>query len=173
MQYNVKIGERVYPVEAEPLSESGSTVMVMDGKPQIVAVKAVSSHQFHVEVDGSGMNLFAVRDADGVWIWVDGRPRLVRDADEVPRRKASASLGRPREVTPPTPAAVVKVLVEVGDAVAEGQPLVVVSAMKMEITLTAPYSGKVRAVNAAVGDQVNPGQILVDIEPDAEEDHHE
>jgi acetyl/propionyl-CoA carboxylase alpha subunit len=173
MQYNVKIGERVYPVEAEPLSDTGSTTVIMDGERMIIGVRVVSPHQFHAEMDGCAMNLFAVRDLDGVWIWVDGRPRFVRDADEVPRRRASAALGRPREVTPPTPAAVVKVLVEVGETVAEGQPLVVVSAMKMEITLTAPYPGRVRSVDAAVGDQVSPGQILVDIEPDAEEDHDE
>jgi biotin carboxyl carrier protein len=119
------------------------------------------------------MNLFAARAADGVWIWADGRARFVRDADEEPRRKASGTLGRPREVTPPTPAAVVKVLVSVDRHVSEGEALVVLSAMKMEITLTAPYSGTVRAVNAAVGDQVSPGHILVEIEPDAEEHHHE
>ena len=119
------------------------------------------------------MNLFVARAPEGVWVWADGRSRFVRDADEEPRRKASAARSRPREVTPPTPAAVVKVLVEVGDVVVEGQPLVVVSAMKMEITLTAPYSGTVRGVNAAVGEQVSPGRILVEIEPHAEGDENE
>ncbi len=173
MEYNVKIGERIYPIEAEPLSETGSTVMVMDGQHHLIAARTISPHHLHIEVDGSAMNLFAARTADGVWIWADGRARFVRDADKEPRRKASGLLGRPREVTPPTPAAVVKVLVDVGEKVVEGQALVVLSAMKMEITLTAPYSGTVRAVNAAVGDQVSPGRILVEIEPDAEEDNHE
>jgi biotin carboxyl carrier protein len=78
-----------------------------------------------------------------------------------------------REVTPPTPAAVVRVLVEEGQKVVKGQGLVVVSAMKMEITLSAPYSGIVRAVNTNVGDQVKPGDILVEIEAHAEEDPNE
>ena len=64
-----------------------------------------------------------------------------------------------------TPASVVRVLVEVGREVVKGQGLVVVSAMKMEMTLVAPYSGTVKAVNTLVGAQVSPGEILVEIEP--------
>ncbi|MFN3535585.1 MAG: acetyl-CoA carboxylase biotin carboxyl carrier protein subunit, partial [Desulfatiglandales bacterium] len=51
-----------------------------------------------------------------------------------------------------------------GDLVKEGEPLVVVSAMKMEYTLKAPYGGRVKKVNTRVGAKVNPGDILVDIE---------
>jgi len=58
----------------------------------------------------------------------------------------------------------VRVLVEKGQEVVKGQGLVVVSAMKMEMTLAAPYSGTVRAVNTQVGAQVSPGEILVEIE---------
>jgi biotin carboxyl carrier protein len=53
----------------------------------------------------------------------------------------------------------------VGQVVDKGTPLVVVSAMKMEITLSAPFSGRVIAVNTEVGAQVRPGEVLVDIEP--------
>jgi biotin carboxyl carrier protein len=53
--------------------------------------------------------------------------------------------------------------------VVKGEALVVVSAMKMEMTLVAPYSGTVRAVNTQVGAQVSPGEILVEIEALTEE----
>jgi biotin carboxyl carrier protein len=64
-------------------------------------------------------------------------------------------------------------MVEVGQDVTEGQPLVVVSAMKMNMTLTAPYAGAVTSINAQPGDKVERGKILVDIEPAKEEEHHE
>ncbi|HOS98411.1 MAG TPA: acetyl-CoA carboxylase biotin carboxyl carrier protein subunit [Deltaproteobacteria bacterium] len=41
-----------------------------------------------------------------------------------------------------------------------------VSAMKMETTLSAPFPGIVTRINCAEGDKVMPGQILVDIERD-------
>ncbi len=74
-------------------------------------------------------------------------------------------------MTPPMPAAVIRILAAEGDLVNKGQPLIVLSAMKMEMTLTAPYRGAVKKINAAVGGQVMPGEILLEIEP-AEEEHH-
>ncbi|HPS94887.1 MAG TPA: biotin/lipoyl-binding protein, partial [Deltaproteobacteria bacterium] len=75
----------------------------------------------------------------------------------------------PQEVTPPMPSVVVRIMVGEGDPVEKGQGVVVVSAMKMETTLQAPFKGKVLKVNAAEGDKVMPGQILVDIEREDEE----
>jgi biotin carboxyl carrier protein len=69
------------------------------------------------------------------------------------------------------PSVVVKILVQDGQRVEKGQGVVVVSAMKMETTLTAPHGGIVRKVNVAVGDKASPGQVLVEIENDPEEPH--
>jgi len=71
-------------------------------------------------------------------------------------------------VTPLTPSVVVSVLVKEGDLVEMGQKVVVLSAMKMEVTLTVPFAGKVIGINAAEGDKVAPGQILVDIEKETD-----
>jgi biotin carboxyl carrier protein len=62
---------------------------------------------------------------------------------------------------------VVKILVAAGDDVRQGDGLVVVSAMKMETTLSAPFDARVAGINAAEGDKVMPGDILVDLEAQA------
>ncbi len=69
------------------------------------------------------------------------------------------------ECRAPLPGAVTKVLVGVGDVVAEGDGLVVLEAMKMEHTLRAPGAGTVRAVHGAPGQQVDVGDLLVEMEP--------
>jgi 3-methylcrotonyl-CoA carboxylase alpha subunit len=56
------------------------------------------------------------------------------------------------------------VLVEVGQSVDRGTPLVVLEAMKMEQTLTAPRAGRVTAVRCAAGDRVDAGAVLVELE---------
>jgi len=61
------------------------------------------------------------------------------------------------------PAVVTRIMVAVGDAVAKGQGVVVVSAMKMDMILSAPFEGVVERINAAEGDKVTPLQVLVDI----------
>jgi len=51
--------------------------------------------------------------------------------------------------------------VAAGDAVAEGQLLMIVEAMKMEHRITAPHAGVVGEVRAHAGDQVGAGDLLV------------
>ncbi|MCA9541938.1 MAG: acetyl-CoA carboxylase biotin carboxyl carrier protein subunit [Myxococcales bacterium] len=59
------------------------------------------------------------------------------------------------------PGKVVGVLVAEGDAVEKGAPLVILEAMKMEQTLTAPAAAEVIAVRCALGDIVDAGAVLV------------
>jgi biotin carboxyl carrier protein len=66
------------------------------------------------------------------------------------------------------PSVVTKVLVELGQTVDRAQALVVVSAMKMEMTLTSPHAGTVRAIHTEEGAKANPGDVLVEVEPAAE-----
>ena len=61
--------------------------------------------------------------------------------------------------------AVTKVLVAVGDAVAEGDGLVVLEAMKMEHTLRANGAGTVAAIHCSPGQQVDVNDLLVAVEP--------
>ena len=69
------------------------------------------------------------------------------------------------ECRAPLPGAVTKVLVAEGDAVAEGDGLVVLEAMKMEHTLRANGAGTVAQVHCAPGQQVDVHDLLVTVEP--------
>jgi 3-methylcrotonyl-CoA carboxylase alpha subunit len=62
---------------------------------------------------------------------------------------------------------VVAVLVQAGDRVDKGQPLVVVEAMKMEHTVAAPAAGTVEAVFCSPREQVAEGAELVSVTPDS------
>ncbi len=65
----------------------------------------------------------------------------------------------------PAPAVVVSILVKPGDAVATGDRLAVLEAMKMEMQLVAPFPGKVRQVMAIPNTQVDTGAPLLQIDP--------
>jgi 3-methylcrotonyl-CoA carboxylase alpha subunit len=71
------------------------------------------------------------------------------------------------------PAVVIAVCVNEGDRIEKGQKVVVVSAMKMETTLVAPYNGMVTRVNVRENDKVMPGDILVDIDEIKDENKDE
>ncbi|MFG6075970.1 urea carboxylase [Erwinia sp. OPT-41] len=57
-----------------------------------------------------------------------------------------------------------KVLVQPGDEVVVGQPLIVVEAMKMELTVNAPQAGRVRRIGCQPGRPVRPGDALLWLE---------
>jgi 3-methylcrotonyl-CoA carboxylase alpha subunit len=59
---------------------------------------------------------------------------------------------------------IVTVAVKPGDRVEKGATLVVLEAMKMEHTISAPAAGVVTAVNFGVGDRVAEGADLVDVD---------
>ena len=79
-------------------------------------------------------------------------------------RKGAKHAG-PATVSSPIPGRVVRVPVSVGDEVAEGQPVVVVEAMKMANELRSPIHGRVTAIRAAAGATVEAGAPLVVVEP--------
>ena len=59
------------------------------------------------------------------------------------------------------------VAVEEGDAVARGQTLFVVEAMKMEHAVVAPRDGRISLVAVTQGEQVDASRVAVVLEADA------
>ena len=68
-------------------------------------------------------------------------------------------------LTAPMPGRVTQLMVEPGVRVRRGQPLIVIEAMKMEHTVTAPADGVVEAVRFAPGDLVEEGAELIALAP--------
>jgi acetyl/propionyl-CoA carboxylase alpha subunit len=79
---------------------------------------------------------------------------------EEPRFPDHAHQAVPGGLVAPMPGRVVKVLVDEGQEVAAGSPLVVLEAMKMEHTVRASDAGVVRALHVVVGDQVDADRLL-------------
>jgi acetyl-CoA/propionyl-CoA carboxylase biotin carboxyl carrier protein len=104
-----------------------------------------------------------------VKLWVPDAPLVVAGGAPAKRapRKASAGAGAGSgsgDVTVPMQGTIVKVLVEMGQAVEAGQAVVVLEAMKMENQILAEKSGTVKEIKVATGDTVGAGDIVVVIE---------
>lgn len=81
---------------------------------------------------------------------------------------ADARLGRV-QVASPMPGRIVAVRVAAGEAVAKGQLLFTLEAMKMQNEFVAPVSGRVASIGAAPGRVAAAGEVLAEIDPDAAE----
>ena len=64
----------------------------------------------------------------------------------------------------PMPAKVSKILAQSGQAVKQGDPLVILEAMKMEYTINAQRDGAVAAIHCSAGEQVDAGDCLLELE---------
>ena len=125
--------------------------------------------QIGVEVAGGGyrVNLRndgepAVTDAGVLFLdgeaWAYGPPRVGH---------VGASAGHSDgAIVAPMPGRVIALMVEKGDRVTRGQPLVVIEAMKMEQTLSAPFDGVVSEMKVVADAQVVEGSVLMQLEGD-------
>jgi biotin carboxyl carrier protein len=107
--------------------------------------------QWRVAVAGSG---------DTQWVFVNGQVGTVEAPKPGRRRSTKGDAG----VMSPMPATVVAIHVAPGQTVAEGELLIVLEAMKMELPIRAPRDGVVKTVRFAKGDLVPPGVNLLEFE---------
>jgi len=66
-------------------------------------------------------------------------------------------------ITAPIPGLVLKILVNVGDNVSVGDPVLILEAMKMESEITATTTGKVSKIVVKEGSTVQEGEILLEV----------
>jgi len=135
---------------------------VVDGLavPVMATGAFIDDIAFAADIDGRRVNAIVVADADTVEVRIAGvAARLSRRAPRV----AAAEPGGDGRVLAPMPGRVLALDVSVGTAVAVGDRLLVLEAMKMEHRLVAKVAGTVRAVHVGEGDQVGDGMVLVEI----------
>jgi biotin carboxyl carrier protein len=169
MEYRLKIDNTIIPVEVDK-TDTNTMTLSFDGKARDVMYSRISDHQIHLIIDGVGIQAFIAGASDEKTVILRGVPYVISDADlsEQAWKGKRGPAAIPQEVTPPMPSIVVRILVAEGDSVKKGAAVIVVTAMKMESTLTAPFDGIVTKINVVEGDKVMPGDILADIEKNGE-----
>ncbi len=149
------------------LNAASERRVVLRAEARVIAVTDSGDGLLHW--DGTGHPPGAARrlpvriTAEQVQVFVKAESFAFQRIDPLaPPDTAAAAGGR---IVSPIPGRVVAVLVAAGDAVAAGQKLIVLEAMKMELSLTAPAAGIVADLRCAVGERVEEGVELVILTP--------
>ena len=97
-------------------------------------------------------------------MFIEGRTYVVegRDGD---RRIRGRHTDDEVALSAPMPATVIAVQVTPGQEVAEGDLLIMLEAMKMELPIKSPRKGRVKSIACREGELVQPGVSLLELEP--------
>jgi 3-methylcrotonyl-CoA carboxylase alpha subunit len=155
----LRCGEETHVVEVRPAQ--GGLRVTVDGRAYDLELEEVAPGTFLARHDGRQELFHCVPDGDVVHLaWRGTVHRLERE------REGARPAGRPAagRLEAPMPGKVTSVRVAPGQAVRKGDEVVVVEAMKMENALRAPRDGTVKTVAVQVGDMVNAGVVLVELE---------
>ncbi len=154
---HLRRGGETLVLRAHPQA-GGACRLDLPGGPALVAAASDSAGTM-LRVDGVSHRLRVVRHGDDVTVILAGRNHVVTPIDPLaPPRSIAAGADR---LTAPIPARVARVLAKPGDVVAKGTVLVVLEAMKMELSLAAPKDGTIATLRHQVGDMVEEGTELV------------
>ncbi len=166
MKYHVTLGSHeTTPVAVEVHDLPNGKLEVDVGGRRIEVDVEVVGPQLSFLIGGAVVDLTTEGSPPDIGVIASGRRAYVRVESERQRAAdAARSSGRAtsdKVATSPMPGRVVKVLVKNGDVVEQGQPLVVMEAMKMENEIRARSAGTVSAVHVAVGSAVDGNAKLV------------
>ncbi|HEU0189824.1 MAG TPA: acetyl/propionyl/methylcrotonyl-CoA carboxylase subunit alpha [Mycobacterium sp.] len=157
------------PLRSETVSVWGlpESARVQVGEVSQAAVQSASAalrrRTLTVTLDGVRRSYSVAEANRHLWISDERGTWQLHEAEEKKVNRLSGP--RRAEIVSPMPGSVIAVNVSPDSQVEEGTPVVVVEAMKMEHTLTAPVAGRVEVL-VKVGDQVAVDQVLARLIPD-------
>ncbi|KAM5275332.1 propionyl-CoA carboxylase alpha chain isoform 2-T2 [Hipposideros larvatus] len=169
-ELSIKLNDEVHTVVA---SNSGPTFSVeVDGlKLNVTSTWNLASPLLSVSVDGAQRTIQCLsREAGGTMsIQFLGTVYKVHILTKLAAELSEFMLEKVVEDTSsilrsPMPGVVVALSVKPGDTVAEGQEICVIEAMKMQNSMTAGKTGKVKSVHCKAGDTVGEGDLLVELQ---------
>jgi biotin carboxyl carrier protein len=154
-EYEVEIGEGKVQLDGEPVDVD----IVRSGLPELYSVLfGGQSHEMLIMSDRFNYTV-TIRSGQFQVQVQDERSRRLNQARKMPTLPEGELA-----ITAPIPGLVVKTLVKPGDQVEEGQPLVILEAMKMENEIRSVRSGVVRSIVASPGQRVEQNAVLIMLE---------
>ena len=166
MKLVATVGSRSHVVEV--IEHDGRYRVTVDDRQWDVDGRLTAQGIYSLLIDGVS-HVADVDDHEGACVVeIGGETYTIRVEEQtryIIRTRGGASGGTGAQtIKAPLPGKVTHVPVSVGDAVAPGQSLVVIEAMKMENELKAAAPGTVREVRVSAGQAVNAGDVLVVID---------
>lgn len=139
---HISLGKKRYQVSIERLSEN-EILLNIDGKIYNIIVNSNSLSSYSIFINGKFFSI----EKKSAWQMLESRRGTTKKKD----------------IKTSMPGRIVKVLVEEGEKVKEGQAVLVLEAMKMQNEIKSPQSGIITKLNPRAGDSVEAGSLLFSV----------
>jgi len=162
LKCEIELDGKLYSVESAGTGQRAR--WTVNGRMLDADAVEVSPSIYSILIDGKSFEARVESKVDSeLRVTVAGRQfsATIRNPRKWKRdRRAGAEAEGPQQAKAPMPGKIVIVLVKIGDAVAAGQGIAVVEAMKMQNEIRSPKSGTIERVLVAAGQTVNAGEVV-------------
>ncbi|CAG8569951.1 6295_t:CDS:10 [Cetraspora pellucida] len=154
------------PVDIKYLQDNSFDITIHHGKDNLITFERVTGQWDEVEkqvvadIDGIRFKSRIIMEKNNKMVIFDRDGKIVLYIPE-PLYLSSAVLDVAHSIKTPMPCKISQVLVQPGQTVEKGMPLLVLEAMKMEHVIKSPFTGKIEKVYYNVGDLVEENKELV------------
>ena len=140
----------------------GGYALELDGIATPARGERTGHSMLRIELGGMRLPATVIASGEKRHVFLHGRAWQLACVD--PLYHAGEGVGEGGGLAAPMPGKVISLIAQPGSAVAQGAPLLILEAMKMEHTIAAPAKGTLKAFRYGVGDSVAEGAELVDFE---------
>lgn len=163
MNFSFWYGDQEFRLSLEEKARNDILISLGERKYR-VSFEFLTPDEILLNINGRVHNVIINSNFFAHSVYVNGR------LFKIDKKSVSQILGkeskkpRKRNVVTSMPGRIIKVFVEEGQEVKEGQPVLVLEAMKMQNEIKSPQSGKVTRINPKAGESVEAGALLFSVE---------
>ncbi len=166
MKYSFQLNSQIHTIDLHKTSHGYRAVW--NGQTFDVTVSKSDTGELAFQIGDQPVTAYWASEDTQRWVFIGGKTFVLTPTTNGERRPTRRAAERghtgERMIVAPMPGLVRVVQVTEGDAIAKGQTLFVLEAMKMEIRVQAPREGKLVQLNVRAGQSVEREQVLAEID---------
>lgn len=159
MQPKFLFNGTVHPVT--PVRRQQSVQMEINGQPVAARLHWQDANSALLNINGQQRQVYVAQDDQQLFIHFDGRNWLLECVDELSEAASDGTSGN-GTVTAPMPGVVVELNTAIGRNVKEGDSLLLIESMKLQMDIRATATGTVESIHInGAGDSFEKGSVLI------------
>jgi acetyl/propionyl-CoA carboxylase alpha subunit len=161
MQPQYVLGGVTY--EVSPVCRRDTITVEVDGHLLDARIQWFDGHHAQLTVNGTVHDVYAAHDDDQIFIHMEGRNWQLTALNEF--SEGDSGCAHSGSVKAPMPGVVVELCCEVGMPVAEGDTLMLIESMKLQMEIKASAAGVLAVMDVTAGGSFEKGALLARIDP--------